>query len=103
GRIGIPDDVKDEIVRPLTRKLKRLAKKCRELGDAIDEELLDRLQDIGDLPDLDLDDVDDLDLDGLTGSAAGSVGAGATDEGPGLGERLTGWVGGLLGFVGWSS
>ena len=98
GSIGIPEEVKEEIVKPLSKRLKRLAKKCRELGRAIDEELLERLRDIGDIPDLDLDDFDDL--EGLTGNAAGAAVVG--EESPGFGDRLSGWVGGLLGFVGWS-
>ena len=102
-KTDIDDDVKDDIVRPLTRKLKRLAKKCRDLGESIDEELLDRLEELtGDIPGTidDLDDLDDLDLDRLTGNAAGTAVVPAED--PDSGEDVSGWLDGLLSFVGWS-
>lgn len=103
GRMGIDDGVKDDILEPLTRKLKKLAKKCRELGQAIDDELLDRLKELtGDVDLDDLDDLRDLDLDRLdelTGNAAG--GAVVPDEDD-SGEEASGWIDGLLGFVGLS-
>ncbi|HEX2049649.1 MAG TPA: MCE family protein [Actinomycetota bacterium] len=106
GRMAIEDGVKDDILKPLTRKLKKLAEKCRELGQAIDEELLDRLQDLtgdidlDDLDDLEDLDLDDLDLEGLTGNAAGA--AAVPDEGDDSGEEAGGWIDGLLDFVGLS-
>ncbi|MDQ3916030.1 MAG: MCE family protein [Actinomycetota bacterium] len=102
GRAGIGEDVKDDIVRPLVKKLKRLATKCRELGEAIDEELLERLKELtGDIPDgIDLEDLEDLDLDELTGSAAGA--AVAPPGEPEDGDGAAGWLDGLLSFVGWS-
>ena len=103
GRMGIGDGVREDILEPLTRKLQRLAKKCRELGQAIDEELLDRLKEItGDVDLDDLDDLEDLDLDELDrlrGSAAGAAGVPAEDD---SGEEAAGWIDGLLGFVGLS-
>ncbi|MFN2586861.1 MAG: MCE family protein [Actinomycetota bacterium] len=110
GRAGIPEDLKQDVVRPLVKKLKRLAKKCRELGEAIDEELLDRLKELtGEIPDgIDLDDLDDLDLDELTGTAAGTAVAPAEEEGEADEEKepdddgASGWLDGLLSFVGWS-
>lgn len=105
GRMAIQDGVKDDILKPLTKKLEKLAKKCRELGEAIDEDLLDRLQeitgdiDLDDLEDLDDLDLDDLDVRGLSGNAAGAAvvppPAEDADEG-------ASWIDGLLGFVGWS-
>ena len=101
GKLGIAEDVKGDIVRPLVKKLKKLAKKCRELGEAIDEELLERLKELtGDIPDgIDLDDLDDLDLDELTGTAAGAAAAPAEDDED---DGASGWLDGLLRFVGWS-
>lgn len=108
GRMDIGDDVRDDILEPLTKKLRKLAKRCRQLGHAIDEELLDRLReltgdvdldDLDDLEDLDLDDLDDLeDLDGLTGNAAGA--AVVPEQGGDAGEAAGGWIDGLLDFVG---
>lgn len=100
-RMDVAEDAKDEIIRPLGRKLKRLAKKCRELGEQIDEKLLDRLRDLtGDVDLDDLDDLEDLDLEDLTGNAAGA--AVVPQDGPGTGDEVGGWFGGLLDFVGWS-
>jgi hypothetical protein len=104
GRMAIDDGAEDDILKPLTKKLKKLAKKCRELGGAIDEELLDRLReltgdvDLDDLDDLQDLDPDDLDLDELTGNAAGA--AVVPDEGDDSGEEASGWIDGLLDFVG---
>jgi phospholipid/cholesterol/gamma-HCH transport system substrate-binding protein len=101
GRMAIDDGVRDDILEPLTKKLKKLAKKCRELGQAIDDDLLDRLKEItGDIDLDDLDDLEDLDLDDLedlTGNAAGAAAVPAEDD-----EDAGGWIDGLLGFVGLS-
>ncbi|MDQ3981705.1 MAG: MCE family protein [Actinomycetota bacterium] len=104
ARMDIAGEVKTDVLRPLTKKLKRLAKKCRELGHAIDEELLDRLKELTgdiDLDDLDdLEDLEDFDPDSLTGNAAGA--AVVPDDSPDEGDRVSGWIDGLLDFVGWS-
>ncbi|HEX2295006.1 MAG TPA: MCE family protein, partial [Actinomycetota bacterium] len=103
ARMGIAEEAKDGILKPLAKKLKKLAKKCRELGDAIDDELLERLRDL--TGDVDLDeledlqdlDLDDLDLDELTGNAAGAAAVPPADEDD---DEDRGWVDGLLEFVG---
>ena len=104
GRMAIEDGVKDDILKPLTRKLRKLAEKCRELGQAIDEELLDRLKELtGDIDLDDLDDLEDLDLDDLeelTGNAAGA--AVVPDEADDSGKEAGSWIDGLLDFVGLS-
>ncbi|HEX2057601.1 MAG TPA: MCE family protein [Actinomycetota bacterium] len=103
ARMEIDDTVKDDVLKPLSRKLKRLGKKCKELGEAIDEELLDRLRELtGDIDLDDLDDLDDLelddrDLDGLTGNAAGAA---VVPDAPD--DSGDGWLDGLLDFVGLS-
>lgn len=105
GRMAIDDGARDDILRPLEKKLKKLAKKCRELGQAIDEELLDRLEeitgdiDLDDLEDLEDLDLDDIDLKRLTGNAAGAVVVPSEPAEPDDGE---GWIDGLLQFVGLS-
>ncbi|HYP24123.1 MAG TPA: MCE family protein [Actinomycetota bacterium] len=107
GRMAIEDGVKDDILKPLTKKLRQLAKKCRDLGQEIDEDLLDRLReltgdvDLDDLDDLEDLDLDDLNVDELTGNAAG--GAVVPDaEGDDAAEEASGWIDGLLDFVGLS-
>jgi phospholipid/cholesterol/gamma-HCH transport system substrate-binding protein len=101
ARMDLTEEAKDDIVRPLDRKLKRLAGKCRELGERIDEELLDRLRELtGDIDLDDLDDLEDLDLEGLTGNAAGT--AVVPQDGPEADGAAAGWLGGLLDLVGWS-
>lgn len=103
GRMGIDEAAKDDILKPLTKKLKKLAKKCRELGEAIDEELLERLKELtGDVDLDDLDDLEDLDpdsLDELTGNAAGAAAVPEEDDSR---EEAAGWIDGLLDFVGLS-
>lgn len=106
GRMAVGDGVKDDILKPLTRKLKKLAKKCKELGQAVDEDLLERLQeltgdvDLDDLDDLEDLDLDDLDVKGLSGNAAGAAVVPAEEDD--AGEDTAGWIDGLLGFVGLS-
>lgn len=107
--IDIDPAVMEEIVEPLKRKLRELARECEELKDAItgDGGILDDLQgvdgpggfgDVGDIPDID----DALDgLGGLTGNAAGGTVAGTSP--PSLATRLGDWFGGFLGFLGWGS
>lgn len=93
--LGLPDDVKQELLDPLRDRLKRLAKECKDLAEKIEDagggldDVLEEAPDVGDVPDVD-DDIDDL-----TGSAhAGSpVPTSAARE-----ER--GWLGDLLGFLG---
>lgn len=102
-RMGIDDDAKEDIVEPLTRKLKKLAKKCRELGEAIDEDLLDRLRDITGDVDLDeLEDLEDLDLDDLEDLTGNAAGAAVVPEEDDSGEEAAGWIDGLFDFVGLS-
>ncbi|HYO61573.1 MAG TPA: MCE family protein [Actinomycetota bacterium] len=103
GRMSIDDEVRDEILEPLSKKLKKLAKKCRELGQAIDDELLDRLKELTGDADLDdLDDLEDLDLDDLENLTGNAAGAAAVPEEEQAGESGGGWIDGLLDFVGLS-
>ena len=99
--LGVPDDVKGELLRPMKRKLRRLAKECEELAKALEEgNLLDQiLEDVGGIPELEelLEGPTD-DADGLTGSAAGA--AVAPPSGPGFWDRVGGWFSSLASFVG---
>ncbi|MGH2747483.1 MAG: MCE family protein [Actinomycetota bacterium] len=97
----ISPDLQDEIVDPLKKKLRKLSRKCEELGGAItdpDQLLQDIFDEIGDTPEL-TDELDELTGD-LVGSAAGESAAPAPSVG--LLERVGSWFGGLLDFVGWS-
>ncbi|MDQ3985367.1 MAG: MCE family protein [Actinomycetota bacterium] len=104
--IGIPQDAKDELLKPLKENLEELAEKCRELGDTLDDpdaldDLLDGLPDqLVDqlLDELNAPEVDALTGTGLSGSAAG--GAIVPPPSPSFGERVGSWAGGLLNFLG---
>jgi ABC-type transporter Mla subunit MlaD len=98
-RLGLPDEVKQELLKPLGKRLKRLAKECEELADKIEDpedlldQILDNAPDVGDLPD-----IGDT-LDGLTGNAsAGTAVAPATQEEDETEDE--GWFKDFLGFVG---
>jgi len=104
--VDIDPEVMEEIVEPLKKKLRRLARECEELKDAITGdggilEDLKQIDDVGDIPDLDgtLDGLDGL--DGLTGNAAGETVSGTSP--PSLASRIGDWFGGFLGFLGWGS
>lgn len=105
--IGIPTDIKTEILEPLEDKLKLIAKKCKKVNEALENPAaLDDL--LGGLPDELLEQLDLPMLDGpsddgddLTGSAAGSTIA--PPRSPSFGDRVGTWADGLLGFLGVSS
>ena len=107
NEIGIPTDLKTEILDPLEDKLKLIAKKCKQVNEALeDPEALEKL--LGGLPDelleqLDLPVLDGSDDDGdeLTGSAAGSTIAPVPSRS--FSDRVDAWAKGLLGFLGVSS
>ena len=101
GEVELPTTVMAEIVDPLEKKLRKLAKKCEQLRKAITEpgsleELINEVP--GLIPDLD-DEIEDL--GNLTGNAAGGAVTGT--ETPSVFDRLGGWFGGFFGFLGWSS
>ena len=73
-KLGLPDDVKQELLDPLRERIKELGKECDKLADQVQEEtddlldeVLDNAPDVGDVPD-----VDDT-IDGLTGDASGTT------------------------------
>jgi virulence factor Mce-like protein len=99
-RLGLPSDVKEELLDPLRDRLKRLAKECDELADEVQEEtddllddILDNTPDVGEIPD-GSDTVEDL-----RGNAAGTSGgsASATNDEE---EERDGWLGDFIGFLG---
>jgi phospholipid/cholesterol/gamma-HCH transport system substrate-binding protein len=100
-RLGLPDDVKRELLEPLGKRLKKLAKKCDELVDKVedpDEFLDDLLDDLGNLPDVgDLPNVQDTLDDTLTGNAAADQFVPTEDAEE---EDDRSWVDGVLGFLG---
>jgi hypothetical protein len=85
----------NEVVDPLSKQLKKLKRKCREIGQQIEDEgLLDGLNGVGEVPNVG----DGVGLGGLTGSAAGS--AVAVDDSPSAWDRFGDWAGGFFGFLG---
>lgn len=103
SEVRLPDGVMAEVIRPLKKHLAALKKRCRELGHAIDDRtrdgILDRLPDVGDIPDLD----DSFETNPLTGTAAGASGfATASGDRP-LDEGAAAWLGWFLQFVGFGS
>ena len=100
--VGLPPEILSEVVDPLAKKLRKLKKKCREMGEEIaeDPKLLEQLKDaLGTVPNIEapVDGVDEL-----TGNAASGAPVPA-DEGPGVWDRFGSWVGGFLSYVGVSS
>lgn len=97
GGLGLPADVKQELLDPLGRKLRRLSRECDDLIEKVEDpkrlidEILENVPDVGDLPDL------RNTWGGLTGSAAGDsvVPVPEVEE-----EESGGWLGDFLGFVG---
>ena len=98
--VGLPPDVSKELLDPLRKQLKKLKKKCREMGEEIkDQDLLEQIEEgIGGLPDVKgtTDELDDL-----TGNAAGTPVP--TSEGPSAWSRFTSWMNGFMSYLGVSS
>ncbi|MDQ4145234.1 MAG: MCE family protein [Actinomycetota bacterium] len=108
--IGIPGDVKEGVLLPLEENLKELSKKCREIGDIIEnpedlEKLLEGLPD--DLRESIEDSFEDPEgppaeeeeespVDDLTGNASGAS-ATATEE------ESDSWIDGMMRFLGVTS
>jgi virulence factor Mce-like protein len=97
--VGLPPEVQDEVTKPLKKKLRKLAKKCKDLGKALrNGGLLDGLPGIGDLPDIAPDENDEE----LEGSAAGSAPV-PTSPSDSPVEGVGRWFDGFLGFLGLGS
>lgn len=105
--IGIPEDVKSGLLDPLEENLKELARKCRKIGELIDnpeewEELLEDLpEELRELLDPDGsgtpgDDANEA-IEELTGNASGA--SPATDEE----AEESSWVDGVMRFLGVTS
>jgi phospholipid/cholesterol/gamma-HCH transport system substrate-binding protein len=105
AKIGIPQDLKDDVIDPLRKQLRKLKKKCKLLGETIADpkQTLDKileklLKELGDIPEL----VNPIEsLEDLTGNAAGAGGAVIEEDDDD--DGFFGWMGGFLGFMGWSS
>lgn len=102
--IDVPDQVRDGVLEPLKRQLKKLKKACKKLRDALDDpdDIVDKLLDkVDGIPEIDeiVDGVDEL-----TGSAADGVVApsASDDDDDGFWSGLGDWLGGWSGFLGWS-
>ncbi len=94
--VGLPPEVSKEILDPLEKRLRKLKKKCKKLGDAIQQEgLLDRLKDIGADPAIG-DPAEDL--GDLTGNAASTPVPDPNE--PSAWSRFGSWLGGFLTYVG---
>ena len=109
-RFGLPGDVKDELLDPLEKRLRKIAKECRKLGeqikdpDRIIEDILDKLPDVGDIPDIE---DPPADVDDLFGSAAAAAPApapaapaGEDEDDDGFGDKVGSFFGGILSLVG---
>ena len=98
--VGLPDDVKSELIEPLEKQLRRLKRECKKLGEEIakDPELLERLKEIGDIPEVDLpvEGLDDL------GVSAASTPV-PDEEQPSAWDEMSSWFGGFLSYIGVAS
>lgn len=98
--VGLPDGVKKELLDPLRKQLRKLKKKCREMGEEIkDQGLLEELEEgIGGLPDLN---EPPEGIDDLTGNAG--IRPVPSTEGPSIWSRFGSWLGGFVSYLGVSS
>ncbi len=105
----IPEAARDEIIKPLRKKLRQIAQECEELGDVLEdpkdlvdeilEDILDELDDeVPGLPDIGKDILDDA-TENV--GAAGPTGLAPSVQ-PGYMDTFGSLMGDVLGFVGWS-
>lgn len=108
--IDISEDISSEVVNPLKDRVKKLRRKCDELGTAFTEpgaldkildELPDGVKDALPTPIESTKPDTNPSIDDLTGNAAG--GAVAGEPSPSIGEQIGSWFGGFMDFVGVSS
>jgi hypothetical protein len=103
--VNVPPQLKSQIVTPLQKNVKKLARKCKQIGNAIKhpKSLLKKLEkQIPNLPKV--FDGPLPHLGGVSGNAAG-VGGGAVPPpgGPGFLHRVGSFFGHVLSFMGFSS
>ncbi|MCA1705151.1 MAG: hypothetical protein LC808_18585, partial [Actinobacteria bacterium] len=101
GTVDLPPSVLDQLVKPLKKNLRKLARECDELKEEITGEdgILDALRGgVGDIPDLDV--LNDSGVP-LTGIAAGGAVTGTSP--PSVASRIGDWFGGFFAFLGWGS
>lgn len=98
--VGLPDDIKAELIAPLEKQLRKLKRECKKLGEQIadDPELLEQLKDIGSIPEVELP-VEGL--DDLGGNAASTPVP--EEEQPSAWDEMGSWFGGFLSYLGVAS
>jgi hypothetical protein len=97
--MDLPEGAVREILGPMRKQLKRLQKECKKLGEAIDDETLeDLLDDLPDIPGVDEEVAPGLPGADLSGQAAGGTVFGTGEKSSW--ESFTGWLGGLVSFLG---
>ena len=101
--VSLPAPVLDEILKPFEKQLRQLKKKCKQLGDGLKERILDKLPDVGDIPEIDHELNDLWPEDPLQGNAASAAGVPVQGSTDGLFERVGAWWSGFRSFLGWSS
>ena len=103
NEIGIPEDVKQGLLEPIQDNLEELAKKCRKIGEVLEDpdaldDLLDQLpEELQDILDPGPGSNSPNPVDDLTGNASGAAPA-PTNE-----DEDDSWVDGLMNFLGVSS
>ena len=102
--VDVPAAVLEQAIEPLERKLRRLARECKKLGDELtgpgsilgEGGLIDSItEDLGGIPS-----IDETNDAGATGIAAGTGAVGPPSPSPW--DSFTNWLSGLTSFLGWS-
>lgn len=96
--VRLPAEVATEVIDPLTKKVRKLERKCKRLERTLEQSrrIQSVLDEVGDVPPLD---PERERIGPLTGAAAGSAVAPSSSASPWSG--LGGWLGGWFDFVGW--
>ena len=101
NKIGLPPAIKKEVLKPLAKNVRQIAKKCKTIEQSIKHPggLIDKIKKaVGNLPNLPANQIPDM--PGVTGNALGGPAVPTVDDSPSFMHRVGSFFGNVLGFLG---
>ncbi|MEA2476847.1 MAG: phospholipid/cholesterol/gamma-HCH transport system substrate-binding protein [Actinomycetota bacterium] len=104
NKLGLPPPIKKQVLKPLAKNIKKIAKKCKSIEQKIKHPggLIDKIKKaVGNIPNLPANQVPDI--PGVTGNALAGPAVPTIAHSPSLIHRVGSFFGNVLGFLGWGS
>ncbi|MFN2593261.1 MAG: MCE family protein [Actinomycetota bacterium] len=104
NNIGLPPQIKKEVLKPLAKNVKKIAKKCKSIENKIKHPggLIDKIKKaVGNIPDLPANQIPDI--PGVTGNALAGPAVPTITNSPSVLHRVGSFFSNVLGFMGWGS